>query len=63
MSAPNKESTLKQNVPKQAQELPGSQKDMAPEPFDTKLETAGGPKSYIGVGKLRGKKALITGGE
>ena len=63
MSAPHEGPTLKQHVPKQNQELPGLQKDMAPEPFDTSLETAGGPKQYIGIGKLRGKKALITGGE
>ncbi|GJE85374.1 oxidoreductase [Phanerochaete sordida] len=63
MSAPHEGTTLKQQVPKQKQELPGSQRDMDPEPFDTSLETAGGPKQYIGVGKLRGKKALITGGD
>ncbi|KAI0628670.1 general stress protein 39 [Trametes polyzona] len=55
--------TLKQNIPPQKQELPGLQKDMEPEPFDTSLETASGPKPYIGVGKLRGKKAIITGGD
>lgn len=54
---------MKQEIPKQEQKLPGLQKDMAPDPFDTKLETANGPKEYTGVGKLRGKKALITGGE
>ena len=63
MSAPHEGSTLKQKVAEQEQELPGLQKDIEPEPFDTKLETAGGPKPYIGIGKLRGKKALITGGE
>ena len=55
--------TLKQNIPKQEQNLPGLQKEMQPDPIDTKLETASGPKDYIGVGKLRGKKALVTGGE
>ena len=55
--------TLKQNISPQKQELPGLQKDMEPEPFDTSLETASGPKPYTGVGKLRGKKAIITGGE
>jgi hypothetical protein len=63
MSAPHEGSTLKQHVPEQRQELPGLQKDMKPEPFDTSLETENGPKPYTGVGKLRGKKALITGGE
>lgn len=55
--------TLKQQIPKQEQNLPGLQKAMEPEPFDTKMETASGPREYTGVGKLRGKKALITGGE
>ncbi|KAI0676205.1 general stress protein 39 [Trametes maxima] len=36
---------------------------MAPEPLDTSLETGSGPRPYIGVGKLRGKKAIITGGD
>ena len=63
MSAPHEGTTLKQQIPKQQQELPGLQKDMEPEPFDTSLETASGPKQYIGIGKLKGKKALITGGE
>ncbi|KAI0071064.1 general stress protein 39 [Panus rudis PR-1116 ss-1] len=60
---PHEGTTLKQHVEKQKQDLPGLQKDMAPEPFDTKLETASGPKEYIGIGKLKGKKALITGGD
>ncbi|KAI0686032.1 general stress protein 39 [Cytidiella melzeri] len=55
--------TLKQQIPKQRQELPGLQRDMEPEPIDTSLETASDPKPYTGVGKLRGKKALITGGD
>ena len=55
--------TLKQKVPKQEQELPGLQKAMEPEPFDTSLETGSGPTQYAGSGRLRGKKALITGGE
>jgi hypothetical protein len=55
--------TLKQEIPKQKQELPGLQKEMEPDPVDTLLETGSGPKPYTGVGKLRGKKALITGGE
>ncbi|KAH9836150.1 general stress protein 39 [Rhodofomes roseus] len=55
--------TLKQKVPAQSQDLPGLQKAMAPEPFDTSLETGSGPKPYVGIGKLRGKKALITGGD
>ena len=63
MSHSHEGTTLKQKVPKQSQELPGLQANMEPEPFSTKLETASGPRDYTGVGKLRGKKALITGGE
>lgn len=55
--------TLKQYIPKQEQDLPGLQKEMEPHPIDTKLETASGPKEHVGIGKLKGKKALITGGE
>lgn len=55
--------TLKQNIPRQEQDLPGLQKEMAPEPFDTSLETGHGPTEYKGSGRLRGKAALITGGE
>ncbi|KAH9932858.1 general stress protein 39 [Fomitopsis serialis] len=35
--------TLKQKVPAQEQDLPGLQKAMSPEPFDTSLETGSGP--------------------
>ncbi|KAJ3474842.1 hypothetical protein NLI96_g12221 [Meripilus lineatus] len=55
--------TLKQNIPRQEQDLPGLQKEMAPEPFDTSLETGHGPTEYKGSGRLRGKAALITGGD
>ena len=55
--------TLKQKIPAQTQELPGLQKSMEPEPFSTSLETPAGPKPYIGSGKLKDKKAIITGGE
>ncbi|RPD60360.1 general stress protein 39 [Lentinus tigrinus ALCF2SS1-7] len=55
--------TLKQDIPAQKQELPGLQKEMKPEPFDTHLETSAGPRPYVGSGKLKGKKALITGGD
>ena len=63
MSSTHEGTTLKQKLPKQEQDLPGSQAKMEPEPFSTKLETGKGPKPYVGVGKLKGKKALITGGE
>ncbi|KAI0641456.1 hypothetical protein C8Q79DRAFT_990976 [Trametes meyenii] len=54
--------SFKQNIPKQAQELPGLQQHMTPESFDTSLEKGSGAKLYIGVGKLRSKKAIVTGG-
>lgn len=42
--------------PKQLQEYPGVQEDMAPVPDS-------GEKTYIGNGRLKGRKALITGGD
>lgn len=47
----------------QAQSLPGTEKDMAPTSESTKLEGDGGFVEYKGAGKLKGKKALITGGD
>lgn len=41
----------------------GYERDMGPTSESTKLETPGGLKEYIGVNKLRGKSALITGGD
>lgn len=41
----------------------GKEKDMGPTSESTKLETPGGLKEYIAVGKLRGKTAIITGGD
>ena len=41
----------------------GLEKDMGPTSESTKLETPAGVQEYIGVGKLRGKKAIITGGD
>ncbi|PCH35052.1 general stress protein 39 [Wolfiporia cocos MD-104 SS10] len=49
--------TLKQRIPAQEREMPGLQKHMEPEPFDTRLEAGSGPKPYTGVGKLGGKKS------
>ena len=42
--------------PEQQQELPGSDKEMSP-------RADHGEKSYKGSGKLKGKKAVITGGD
>ena len=36
---------------------------MEPTSESTKLEAPGGLREYTGVGKLRNKKALITGGD
>ncbi|KAI9754373.1 MAG: hypothetical protein M1815_005674 [Lichina confinis] len=47
----------------QAQSLPGTEKDMAPTSEATKLEGDSGFAEYKGAGKLKGKKALITGGD
>ncbi|KAF3318248.1 hypothetical protein TWF173_008982 [Orbilia oligospora] len=52
-------------IPAQSQHLPGSQKDMPnPKPEVSRLEGPGGKLyEYWGVGKLGGKKVLITGGD
>lgn len=51
-------------VPITHQDVPGHQKDLPIEPVDTKLPTAdGGFQKYKAAGKLKGKKALITGGD
>lgn len=58
------ETTLKNPVdeyytgefPKQKQAFPGLEADMTPIPDD-------GEKSYVGHGRLKGRKALITGGD
>ncbi|THH17254.1 hypothetical protein EUX98_g9165 [Antrodiella citrinella] len=44
------------------QRLNNRTKDMQPESFDTRLETASGPKPYIDVWKLRGRKEGIDYG-
>jgi len=52
-------------IPANEQKLPGNQKDMPqPQPEVSRLEGPGGELyEYWGVGKLGGKKALITGGD
>ncbi|RAK97782.1 oxidoreductase, short-chain dehydrogenase/reductase family [Aspergillus ibericus CBS 121593] len=47
----------------QAQAKPGLEKKMAPASEATKLESSGTFIEYIGSGKLKDKKALITGGD
>jgi hypothetical protein len=39
------------------------EKNMMPPSESTKLESAGGFVEYVGSGKLKDKKVLITGGE
>ncbi|KAL4786880.1 hypothetical protein BJX76DRAFT_63781 [Aspergillus varians] len=47
----------------QTQQTPGLESKMQPASEATKLETPEGIKEYQGSGKLKGKKALITGGD
>ncbi|KAI9682330.1 MAG: hypothetical protein M1817_000384 [Caeruleum heppii] len=47
----------------QSQSLPGSEKDLNPTSETTKLEGAGSFVEYKGVGKLKNRKVLITGGD
>ncbi|KAK3299821.1 uncharacterized protein B0H64DRAFT_379227 [Chaetomium fimeti] len=47
----------------QAQDLPGLEKKMEPSSESTKLEGAGQAYEYLAAGKLKGCKALITGGD
>jgi len=58
-------SKFRGGIPGHEQQLPGSQKDMPdPQPETTRLEGPGGKLyEYWGVGKLGGRKALITGGD
>jgi len=52
------------NVPVQHQEYPGSQEKMEPKPAIDELPTEdGGYQKYKAAGKLKGKKAIITGGD
>jgi len=47
----------------QTQDLPGLEKNMDPPSETTRLEGKGGFKEYLAAGKLKGNKALITGGD
>ncbi|MCJ1480509.1 hypothetical protein MMC06_000664 [Schaereria dolodes] len=55
--------TFKPIEAKQEQNLPGSEDLLNPTSEATKLEGKGGFREYTGVGKLVGKKVLITGGD
>ncbi|KAA8893692.1 hypothetical protein FN846DRAFT_1030239 [Sphaerosporella brunnea] len=54
---------FKANVPGQTQDLPGLEKSMAPTSESTKLEGSEGFVEYEGSGKLKGRAAIITGGD
>ncbi|PGH06039.1 hypothetical protein GX51_02630 [Blastomyces parvus] len=47
----------------QTQEKPGLEKQMKPQSESTRLESEGRFVEYVGSGKLKGKKVLITGGD
>ncbi|RPB27636.1 oxidoreductase [Terfezia boudieri ATCC MYA-4762] len=51
------------NIPPQHQELPGLEKKMKPSSESTRLEAGSGLKEYKGIGKLKDKKVIITGGD
>ena len=53
---PRKHHAVEQPLPPQQQEPPGSEAEMRPRPDY-------GEKSYVGHGRLKGRKALITGGD
>ncbi|KAI3396005.1 hypothetical protein diail_576 [Diaporthe ilicicola] len=48
---------------RQAQSLPGLEKDLNPTSEATKLEGKDGFSEYLAAGKLKGYKSLITGGD
>jgi len=48
---------------KQEQTLPGSEQELKPSSESTKLEGSQGFVEYVPAGKLKGKTALITGGD
>lgn len=47
----------------QSQDLPGLERDLKPTSESTQLEGEGAFQEYLAAGKLKGKKALITGGD
>lgn len=58
-------SSLGHQIPIQHQDQPGKQSDMkGPDPVTTEIPTEdGGYQTYKAAGKLKGKKAIITGGD
>ncbi|GAB4461954.1 MAG: SDR family oxidoreductase [Armatimonadaceae bacterium] len=53
---PSSENSKEQTLPPQEQSLPGQQHQMNPQPIDDDPD-------YVGSGKLKGKAAIITGGD
>ncbi|XRM38042.1 hypothetical protein ABZX51_001481 [Aspergillus tubingensis] len=62
-SAMGKEGVFQPPQAAQSQNTPGLEKKMAPASEATKLESSGTFVEYVGSGKLKDKKALITGGD
>ncbi|BCR94405.1 oxidoreductase, short-chain dehydrogenase/reductase family [Aspergillus luchuensis] len=62
-SAMGKEGVFQPPQAAQSQNTPGLEKKMAPASEPTKLESSGTFVEYVGSGKLKDKKALITGGD
>ncbi|GCB17699.1 uncharacterized oxidoreductase YhdF [Aspergillus awamori] len=62
-SAIGKEGVFQPPQAAQSQNKPGLEKKMAPASEATKLESSGTFVEYVGSGKLKDKKALITGGD
>ncbi|KAL4931450.1 uncharacterized protein BDV17DRAFT_288987 [Aspergillus undulatus] len=63
MSQMAKDNTFQAPGSAQTQQTPGLESKMQPASEATKLETPDGIQEYKGSGKLKGKKALITGGD
>ncbi|KAL4937284.1 hypothetical protein BDV06DRAFT_232695 [Aspergillus oleicola] len=63
MSQMAKDKTFQAPASAQTQQTPGLETKMQPPSEATKLETPDGIAEYIGSNKLKGKKALITGGD
>ena len=62
-SKPITEQTQLEDKDKSSHPQTGKEGPMAPTSESSRLETPAGVQEYIGVGKLRGKKAIITGGD
>ncbi|KAF8471892.1 oxidoreductase [Kalaharituber pfeilii] len=54
---------FKAEIPKQTQDLPGTEKEMTPSSEPIKLEGPGQFREYKGVNKLKDFKVIVTGGD